>query len=143
MDAVALKPFWFLWLQSMLKFAQTERVRPLPDKRVSPEARSRKKQRMQNNENNEKKVEIVVKCKEPEKEEEVRPEKQGVKLLFEKFDLLKKADEDFNSFLEVVSKDIAAKSDRLKKVKVRGASILRWYNDDMMMIWWRYDDDMM
>ena len=119
MEAVALKPFWFLWLQSMLKFAQTERVRPLPDKRVSPEARSRKKQRMQNNENNEKKVEIVVKSKEPEKEE-VMPEKQGVKLLFEKFDLLKKADEDFNSFLEVVSKDIAAKSDRLKKVKVGG-----------------------
>ena len=102
----------------MLKFAQTERVRPLQDERVSPEARSRKKQRMQKIENNEKKVEIVVKSKEPEKEEEVRPEKQGVKLLFEKFDLLKKADEDFNSFLEVVSKDIAAKTERLKKVKV-------------------------
>ena len=112
----------------MLKFAQTERVRPLHEERVSPEARSRKKQRMQKNrENNAKNVEIVVECKEPEKEEvmpekeEVMPEKEGqVKLLFEKFDSLKKADEDFNSFLEVVSKDIAAKTDRLKKVKVRG-----------------------
>ena len=102
----------------MLKFAQTERVRPLHEERVSPEARSRKKQRMQKNrENNAKNLEIVV---EPEKEE-VMPEKEGqVKLLFEKFDSLKKADEDFNSFLEVVSKDIAAKTDRLKKVKVRG-----------------------
>ena len=102
----------------MLKFAQTERVRPLHEERVSPEARSRKKQRMQrNSENNEKN--IVLECKEPEKDE-VMPEKEArVKLLFEKFDLLKKADEDFNSFLEVVSKDIAAKTDRLKKVKVR------------------------
>ena len=92
----------------------------MQEEQISPQTRSRKKQRVQkNNENNEKKVEIVVKSKEPEKEEEVRPEKQGVKLLFEKFDLLKKADEDFNSFLEVVSKDIAAKTDRLKKVKVR------------------------
>ena len=103
----------------MLKFAQTERVRPLHEERVSPEGRSRKKQKMQKNgENKEKKVEIVVECKKTEKEE-VMPKKEGVKLLFEKFDLLKKADEDFNSFLEVVSKDIAAKSDRLKKVKVR------------------------
>ena len=46
-------------------------------------------------------------------------EKTGVKLLFEKFDTLKKADDDFNSFLEVVSKDIATKTERLKKVKVR------------------------
>ena len=45
-------------------------------------------------------------------------EKRGVKLLFEKFDTLKKADDDFNSFLEVVSKDIATKTERLKKVKV-------------------------
>merc|ERR1719336_650514 len=104
----------------MLKFAQTERIRPLQEERVSPEGRSRKKQRMQRNgENSEKKVEIVVDCREPEKEEVV-PEKEGVKLLFEKFDLLKKADEDFNSFLEVVSKDIVAKTDRLKKVKVSG-----------------------
>ena len=105
----------------MLKFAQTERVRPLQEERISPQARSRKKQRVQkNNENKEKKVEIVVECKEePEKEEEVMPEKEArVKLLFEKFDLLKKADEDFNSFLEVVSKDIATKTERLKKVKV-------------------------
>ena len=117
----------------MLKFAQTERVRPLQDERVSPEARSRKKQRMQDSDNG-KKVEIVVEGKEPEEEvkserksklekevkseREVKPEREGVKLLFEKFDLLKKADEDFNSFLEVVSKDIAAKTELLKKVKV-------------------------
>ena len=116
----------------MLKFAQTERVRPLQDERVSPEARSRKKQRMQKSENDEKKVDIVVEYQEPKKEE-VRVEKEGVKLLFEKFDSLRKADEDFNSFLEVVSKDIAAKTERLKKVKVSGQASILYDNDAEML----------
>ena len=33
----------------MLKFAQTERTRPLHDKQISPESRSRKKQRRKSN----------------------------------------------------------------------------------------------
>ena len=123
----------------MLKFAQTERTRPLHDKQISPESRSRKKQRRKSsNEENKfalkdnnleeghektgvKQNKFALKDNNIEKTgvKDNNIEKRGVKLLFEKFDTLKKADDDFNSFLEVVSKDIATKTERLKKVKVR------------------------
>ena len=123
--------FTFCIFQRMLKFAQTERTRPLHDKQISPESRSRKKQRRKNsNEENK----FALKDKNIEKTRVIdnnleeghektgvkdnNVENRGVKLLFEKFDTLKKADDDFNSFLEVVSKDIATKTERLKKLKV-------------------------
>ena len=123
----------------MLKFAQTERTRPLHDKQISPESRSRKKQRRKSS-NEENKFALKDNILEEGHEKtgskqnkfglkgsyiektgvkDNNIEKRGVKLLFEKFDTLKKADDDFNSFLEVVSKDIATKTERLKKVKVR------------------------
>ena len=122
----------------MLKFAQTERTRPLHDKQISPESRSRKKQRRKSS-NEENKFALkdnnleeghektgVKQNKFGLKDSYIKKtgvkdnniENRGVKLLFEKFDTLKKADDDFNSFLEVVSKDIATKTERLKKVKV-------------------------
>ena len=112
----------------MLKFAQTERTRPLHHKQISPESRSRKKQRRKSS-NEENKFALKDNNLEEGREKtgvkqnkfalkDNNIENRGIKLLFEKFDTLKKADDDFNSFLEVVSKDIATKTERLKKVKV-------------------------
>ena len=113
--------FTFCIFQRMLKFAQTERTRPLHDKQISPESRSRKKQRRKSS-NEENKFALKDNNLEEGHEKtgvkDNNIERTGVKLLFEKFDTLKKADDDFNSFLEVVSKDIATKTERLKKVKV-------------------------
>ena len=131
--------FTFCIFQRMLKFAQTERTRLLHEKQISPESRSRKKQRRKSS-NEENKFALKDNNLEEGHEKtgvkqnkfglkdsyigktgvkDNNIEKTGVKLLFEKFDTLKKADDDFNSFLEVVSKDIATKTERLKKVKVR------------------------
>ena len=80
----------------MLKFAASEKCRPA--EAAPPAVKAFKKPRMHNDEN----------------------EDAAIKLLFENFKSLKKAQDDFQNFLEVVSKDITSKTESLKKIKGSG-----------------------
>ena len=81
----------------MLKFAASEKCRPAE---VPQEVKVFKKPRIHNDSD--------------------ENQDAAIKLLFENFKSLKKAQEDFQNFLEVVSKDITSKTESLKKVKGSG-----------------------